>query len=79
MHLTICSECDHVTSDTRKKSPPQWTCIKHKRMPGGSFVDPDTWVEHEPYLRCVNLNAGACPLWTARRDGQKEMKLEDVA
>lgn len=77
--VTLCSDCDCVTAETRKQSPMRWTCIRHKRVQGGTFVDPDGWLEHEPYLLCRNTNAGACPLWTPRRDGQREMKLEDAA
>lgn len=64
---TFCKDCDYVAEDTRKRHPSQWLCLKHKRLEGHGFVDPDYWAEHEPYLKCVNVNGGACPLFEPRR------------
>lgn len=67
--ITLCEECDNVHSETRKKLPTQWLCMAHKRVEGGSFVAPRMWTDSEPYLRCVNLNGGACPCFTPKRNG----------
>lgn len=69
---TLCETCDHVHAETRKKSPQSWLCVKFKRIEGHGFVAPKFWAEHEPYMRCVGINGGACPLWKALRDGQQE-------
>jgi hypothetical protein len=69
---TACEECDNVHADTRKQHPRQWLCVKFKRLENFSPVAPQTWVNMEPYNRCVNINVGHCPLWTARRNGQQE-------
>lgn len=67
---TCCEFCDHVHAESRKQNPGRWLCVKHRRVPGGSFIAPNAWIEHEPYLRCVHTNAGACPLFTPRRNGK---------
>jgi hypothetical protein len=65
---TLCENCDWVHSDSRKQHPGRWLCVQHRRVPGGSFVAPKGWVEHEPYLRCVNVNGGMCLLFEPRRE-----------
>lgn len=67
MRPTFCRECDHVVEETRKRGPHQWLCGLHKRIEGQGFVDPEWWVENEPFLKCVNVNGGACPLFEPRR------------
>jgi hypothetical protein len=71
-HVTFCDSCDNVESHSRKKFPGQWLCTKFPRREGMGFVAPDLWVEMEPYMRCVNINGGACPLWTPYRNGQHD-------
>jgi hypothetical protein len=72
MNPTLCEECDWVHADSRKQHPGRWLCVQHRRIPGGSFVAPKGWVEHEPYLRCVNVNGGMCLLFEPRREGKKD-------
>ena len=67
---TFCEDCDNVHAETRKQHPARWLCVKFPRMETFSPVAPRAWVEHEPYMRCVNLNGGKCPLFTPRRNGQ---------
>jgi hypothetical protein len=69
---TFCEDCDNVTSESRKRSPTQWTCVKFPRTEGMGFVAPRAWAEMEPYMRCNGINGGACPLYRKRRDGQAE-------
>jgi len=59
--------------DTRKQSPNRWVCVRFPRVEGLSPIAPTKWVELEPYMRCAGINGGFCPLWTARREGQKEL------
>lgn len=49
--------------------------MKFPRLEGLNAVAPTVWAGREPYNRCVNINLGHCPLWEAKRDGQKDMKL----
>lgn len=69
---TLCETCDHVHAESRKRSPSSWLCVKFKRMEGQGFVAPKVWAEFEPYMKCVNINGGACPFWKARREGQQD-------
>lgn len=72
---TFCRDCQHVHEATRKSPPYRWLCVKHKRLEGSGFVDPDYWAKHEPYLRCVDVNGGACPLFKERIPGQLEAEI----
>lgn len=67
---TLCADCANVEAGSRKQSPHRWLCRMHKRAYGGSFISPGWWVENEPFLRCVNTNGGACPLFTPLSDGE---------
>lgn len=58
---TWCADCDHVLD--RKRHPAHWICIKFPRLEGGGFVAPKVWVDQEPYMRCVGINGGACPMF----------------
>lgn len=68
---TLCEECDNVHEQSRKLSPRQWLCVAHKRTEGGNFVAPTVWAKREPYLRCIDVNGGACELWKQRREGKE--------
>ena len=71
---TYCAECDNVLSTTRKKHPSQWLCIKSKRRDGFGHIDP-TWCD-EPYMRCIGINGGACPLFTPIRSPEEKIESE---
>lgn len=64
----FCRDCDHVDPASRKKAQYHWLCLRHRRLEGQGFVDPDTWVENEPYLKCKDVNGGICELYSPRRD-----------
>lgn len=72
---TFCESCDHVHGESRKRSPQSWLCVMFPRMEGYGFVAPKVWAESEPYMKCVGINGGSCPLYRRRRDGQKEIGL----
>lgn len=74
---TYCAECDNVLSTTRKKHPSQWMCIKSKRRDGFGHVDP-TWCD-EPYMRCIGINGGACPLFTPIRSPEEKAESERLS
>ena len=65
--LTACEDCDNVHGDTRKQSPSRWVCMKFPRTKRFSPVAPRAWVGSDPFMRCVGINGGLCPLFTPRR------------
>jgi hypothetical protein len=69
---TTCELCDNVHAETRKQHPGKWLCIKFKRVAGGTFIAPNTWVEREPYMRCNGINGGLCPMYVPRREGKQD-------
>lgn len=69
---TPCELCDNVHMETRKLSPSRWVCVKFPRVEGLSPIAPKKWVELEPFNRCAAINVGHCPLFVARREGQKD-------
>ncbi len=74
---TWCDECDHVHPTSRKLPPWRWLCMKHPRLNEGfGFVTGTSWDNAEPYLKCKDCNAGACPNFKLAESGQ--MKLEAI-
>lgn len=72
MTPTLCSACDNVHADSRKKLPTQWLCTRFPRLEGMGFVAPNVWAEMEPYMKCSGINGGKCPCWTPLRNGQRD-------
>jgi hypothetical protein len=70
---TPCEDCEHVHPDTRSKPSYQWMCMRFPRLEGLDPVAPTTRIIKEPYNRCAAINAGWCPLFERRRDGQMEL------
>lgn len=64
---TLCETCDHVAADSRRDHPRFWLCTRHRRLPGFGFVTHNPHPRQAPYLHCIDVNGGACPLWTPRR------------
>ena len=63
-HPTVCSRCKHIYVPNKSAQPWYWLCIKHPRLNEGfGFVTDETWDNAPPYLRCADVNAGACPLY----------------
>lgn len=65
---TYCLDCDNVVEASRKRTPRNWLCSKFPRVEGGGFVAPDAWVAEEPFMRCVHINGGDCPLFVTRSE-----------
>lgn len=64
---TYCEDCDHV-SRTRDSDPTwRWLCMKHPRLRGTGFATRELWDKDSPYLRCVDVNGGACELFEPKR------------
>lgn len=63
-HPTYCIACDNVEAGSRKQPSYRWLCRAHKRLFNDGFVDPSSWSNAEPFLRCRDVNAGACPLFS---------------
>lgn len=72
MSATFCDQCDNVLAESRKRAPYQWLCTKFPRLEGQGFIAPNLWADLEPYMKCVNINGGACPLWAPLRNGQRD-------
>lgn len=66
MTATFCEDCENIVESSRKLAPRLWLCAKFKRLEGIGFVTRNVWAEHEPYMRCVGINGGDCPLFEAR-------------
>lgn len=64
MKITKCSECDFVHSDTRKQHYKAWMCVRHKNLIPNFISDEAA----EPYLRCYQVNGGACELFKPRKE-----------
>ncbi len=67
-NYTYCEDCDNVVKATRKRSPASWLCSKFPRVEGGGFVAPKVWADQEPFMRCVHINGGDCPLYLTRSE-----------
>lgn len=70
--ITACEDCDHVAPDTRRQSPTRWVCLKFPRIEGFSPVAPKAWVDAEPYMRCVGINGGLCPVFAPRKQPKEQ-------
>lgn len=65
MQGTRCELCEFRHEGTAKRPPWRWLCMKHLDLPWGKYVKEDgTWEPgFDPYLRCVSVNGGSCPLY----------------
>lgn len=70
--LTPCEDCENVHLDTRKWSPDRWACVRFPRLPNLSPVAPKAGVGNPPYMRCVGINGGFCPLFQQRKGEDDE-------
>ena len=65
---TLCVECEHCSKPSKSTPPWLWLCREHKRLEGFGFVTRDTWDNAPPFLRCKDVNGGACPLFETRKE-----------
>lgn len=73
---TYCDECEHVLRG--KNDPPwSWLCLEHPLIEGMGFVMRGLWSKQAPYLRCRDVNGGACKLFKKAAPGQ--MKLMEAS
>jgi hypothetical protein len=72
---TLCRDCDHVHTATRKEAFYRWRCSKFPVLTGFNPVDPD-YLPDPPYAKCTDINHGLCPVFRLRREGQKELGIE---
>lgn len=67
--ITYCHKCTNVHEDTRKLKPWYWLCTRHPNLEEGyGFVTDNTWDDGEPFLKCRDVNKGACPLFEERKE-----------
>ena len=74
--VTLCSDCKHVRLNYKSDSPWKWYCIKHPRLAGWGFVT-DKMLNMAPFLRCVDVNGGACPLYEAGDNQTTQMQQQE--
>lgn len=74
---TYCEDCDLVDAQSRKKAKYYWLCTAHRNLEGMGFVARDEWVNSEPYLRCRDVNGGACPVFQPLRTAEAEGEIDD--
>lgn len=72
MGVTICTHCEHMHPASPKDSPRFAMCMKfpRKTRPEG-FVTEDKWDDRGPYMYCVFINGGDCPLFEPKREEPK--------
>lgn len=63
MKPTWCEKCQHVEPASRKQHPGRWLCMAFKRLDGQGFIAENYWSMNEPFMRCVGINGGDCPLY----------------
>lgn len=69
--ITLCENCANVESVSRKYSPTQWLCTRFPRIEGMGFVAPHIWAQKEPFMKCRDINGGACPLFEQLKTRQE--------
>lgn len=69
---TTCEDCDNMHTDSRKGPSYAAICVKFPRLYGTQNVARGLWDKDAPYMRCVNINGGMCPLFTERKDNENE-------
>jgi hypothetical protein len=47
-------------------------CLKFPRIEGFSPVAPKAWVDAEPYMRCLGINGGLCPMFAPRKQPKEQ-------
>ena len=68
MAETICTDCEHI-SELQSGHPRYWMCLKHPRKNDGfGNVTHTTWDKASPYMYCVDINGGECPLFEPKKE-----------
>ena len=57
--------------ESRKRSSYWAMCMKFPRLEGQGFVTRTCWDFDSPYMRCRDINGGACCLWEPRKGLEK--------
>ena len=65
---TWCENCQH-----RREAKVPWHdyCVMHPRLAGFGFVRRTEWDQEAPFLRCHQVNGGACPLYEPLETGEQ--------
>jgi len=74
---TLCRDCKHVRINYKSDPPWRWYCIMHPRLAGWGFVT-DTMLNMPPYLRCHDVNGGACPVFEAGANQLPQQTDEEI-
>lgn len=74
--MTYCDDCCHMRKPAKSAPPWNWFCGRHPRLEGFGWVTKTEWDEAVPFLKCVNVNGGACPLFEQKPDDFDDRILE---
>ncbi len=71
---TFCIDCDNVLSESRKRHPRYWLCVRAPNITllGFGYVTNRTWDSAEPYIPCHRINGGGCEMFKPIPEGEKE-------
>jgi hypothetical protein len=72
--VTLCEDCEHRHPESDKRHPAKWMCMKFPRLEGHGFMCSGKWVGFDPWMYCIGINGGACPLFERKRGPQMEME-----
>ncbi len=66
--LTYCVDCDNL-SEIQSGHPRYWMCLKFPRLiEGFGHVTKNGWDKAPPYMFCININGGNCPLFEPKKE-----------
>lgn len=67
--VTQCESCDYRHAISENRPPWRWLCSRFPRLPWADDIDKDgKWTGFDPYMTCVGINGGLCPLYEPRRE-----------
>ena len=69
--MTYCEHCEHMHPDSLKGHSRFAMCMKFPRLDGDGFVTEDKWDKDAPYMYCIHINGGACPLFELKREADE--------
>ncbi len=68
--MTFCEDCEHL--HPASKGPPwRWLCSKSPRMEGYGFITRGMWDHMDPFMLCVGINGGACPMFEQKPEPER--------
>lgn len=72
--ITLCKNCEYLHPDTNKRHEKYWLCMKCPRIETDNFLTDEKRIT-EPYMYCIGINGGKCPMYKPKRTTQKELEV----